>query len=84
MKLLFSLSLRAMFLHNIDLCKKKKAKLIKHQHVALFMEKNLCLTLEIRAGYIAAVCSGGECVGVKKETPLPPQGINNIHSYRGD
>lgn len=45
---------------------------------------NLCLTLEIRIGDGAALSSGGECAGVKKETPLPPQGINNIHSYRGD
>ncbi len=45
---------------------------------------NLCLTLEIRFGCSASLSSGGECVGVKKKTPLPPQGINNIHSYRGD
>lgn len=42
------------------------------------------LTLEIKTRYSATLSSGGERVGVKKETPSPPQGINNIHSYRGD
>lgn len=51
---------------------------------ALFVEKNLSWTLKISIGYRATLSSRGECVGVKKETPPPPQGINNIHSYRGD
>lgn len=50
-----------------------------------FWKKSLFNTQKLRLELDTVLLGAVEVsAGVKKETPLPPQGINNVHSYRGD
>lgn len=76
------ISLCVIFPHNIDW---KSKIFMSSDALHCFWKKSLFNTQKLRLELDTVLLGAVEVsAGVKKETPLPPQGINNVHSYRGD